>query len=264
MTSADGPKIVAPGLLAERSGQVHTWWLDNEARRNAVTPGALRWIAQRCASLRGETIVLRGAGGRAFCAGFALTALAEPAPAGQMPDAPLIAATTAIRTADATFVAVLDGYAIGAGVELCCACDLRIAQEGVFFAIPAAELGVVYHADGLANIRTVMGPAIARRLLLLGDRVDANDAWSAGALVRLVPSDDIEATLADVLGRLQSGAPLSVGGNRDLLRSLDRGALSEAARLEHDERRRTAYASEDHKEARVARSQRRSPRFKGR
>lgn len=261
MTAADE---VAPGLRVQTEDRVLTWWLSNEARRNAITPGALRWIAERCPELRGEIVILRGTGGRAFCAGFDLTALAKPPPPGVLPDAPLIAATTAMRDADATFVAVLDGYAIGAGVELACACDLRLARRGIFFAIPAAELAVVYHAAGLANVRSVFGAAGARRLVLLGERLDAEDAWSAGALVRLVDADGLEDAVADVLERLRRGAPGSIRGNRDLLRALDRGSIPDAARAEHERRRTAAYASEDHSEARRARVEGRPPRFRGR
>jgi enoyl-CoA hydratase/carnithine racemase len=262
---------VAPGLRVELGdGGTQTWWLCNVARRNAVSPAALQWIAARAPGLAGEIVVLRGAGGQAFCAGFDLTALIagtatrEGDDDGALPDASLIAATTAMRHADATFVAALDGYAIGAGVELACACDLRLCRRGVFFAIPAAELGLVYHATGLTYFREAFGPAGVRRLLLLGDRLDADDAWSAGALVRLVEADAFEAALHDVLERLRRAAPLSVRGHRDLLRGLERGPLTAEGRQEHEAKRRAAYASEDHHEARRARQEGRPPRFRGR
>lgn len=262
---------VAPGLRAQVGPQgVHTWWLCNTARRNAVTPGALRWMATKAGDLRGEIVVLRGVGAKAFCAGFDLTALAGAAASDEnqaddtLPDASLVAATTAMHRANATFVAALDGYAIGAGVELACACDVRVCRRGVFFAVPAAELGVVYHAAGLSCMRDAFGPAGVRRLLMLGDRIDAEDAWSAGALVRLVDADAFEGALHDVLERLLLAAPLSIQGNRDLLRELERGPPPEAALREHEAKRRAAYASEDHHEAQRARREARAPRFRGR
>jgi enoyl-CoA hydratase/carnithine racemase len=262
---------VAPGLrVAIADDGVQTWWLCNEARRNAIPPAALEWIAARAPGLAGEIVVLRGVGGRAFCAGFDLTALVGEAPpreaadASALPDASLIAATEAMHRAHATFVAALDGYAIGAGVELACACDLRVCARGVFFAVPAAELGVVYHAAGLVAVREAFGPAGARRLLMLGERLSAEDAWTAGALVRLCDPEQLEATLADVLERLRRAAPLSLAGNRDLLRRLDHGPLPSEALHEHEARRRAAYASEDHREARRARQEARAPRFRGR
>lgn len=276
---------VAPGLrVAIEDDRVQTWWLCNEARRNAISPAALQWIAARATGLAGEIVVLRGSSGpaiagtpspsslptKAFCAGFDLTALVDaPLPSATtdpsaLPDATLIAATAAMHRANATFVAALDGYAIGAGVELACACDLRVCARGMFFAVPAAELGVVYHAAGLVAVREAFGPTGARRLLMLGERLSAEDAWSAGALVRLCEPEAFEATLADVLDRLRRAAPLSLRGNRDLLRRLDHGPLPAEAHHEHEERRRDAYASDDHREARQARREGRAPRFRGR
>jgi enoyl-CoA hydratase len=275
---------VAPGLrVTPGEDGLETWWLCNAARRNAVSPAALEWIAARAPALAGEIVVLRGAGeaaiagrepggppGKAFCAGFDLTALLDaPLPsataeASALPDASLIAASAAMHRANATFVAALDGYAIGAGVELACACDLRVCARGVFFQVPAAELGVVYHAAGLVAVREAFGPAGARRLLMLGERLSAEDAWSAGALVRLCEPAAFEATLAEVLERLRRTAPLALRGNRDLLRRLDHGPLPAAAHEEHEAQRRAAYASEDHREARQARRERRPPRFRGR
>jgi enoyl-CoA hydratase/carnithine racemase len=171
-----------------------------------------------------------------------------------------------MHRADATFVAALDGYAIGAGVELCCACDLRVCVRGAYFAVPvpAAELGVVYHAAGLVSVRAAFGSAGARRLLLLGERLSAEEALAAGALVRLCGPEAFEAVLTDVLERLRRAAPLSLRGNRDLLRRLDPGPPPAETLDEHEARRRAAYASEDHHEARSARQAGRVPRFRGR
>ncbi|MBL4688525.1 MAG: enoyl-CoA hydratase/isomerase family protein, partial [Nannocystaceae bacterium] len=151
------PEPVAANLTEHCDRGVITWTLDAPARKNAVSPDALRYIQRRCAELSGAVVVLRGAGSESFCAGFDLAALGEaPTPATgeqDLPDAPLIAATRAMRDADATFIAAIEGYAIGAGVELACACDLRLAKQGAWFQVPAARLGVVYHAEGLARIR---------------------------------------------------------------------------------------------------------------
>ena len=274
--TATEPDEVAPGLrIAIGEHGVHTWWLCNEARRNAVSPAALWWIAARAPELAGEIVVLRGgppssspAAPKAFCAGFDLTALIGSSPAthsdaSELPDASLIAATAAMHRADATFVAAVEGYAIGAGVELCCACDLRVCVRGAYFAVPAAELGVVYHATGLVSVRAAFGPAAARRLLLLGERLSAEEAFAAGALVRLCEPEAFEDALADVIERLRRAAPLSLRGNRDLLRRLDHGPPRAETLDEHEARRRAAYASDDHQEARRARQAGRPPRFRG-
>lgn len=259
-----------PGLRIESDGQCVTWTLDAPARRNAVTPAVLNAIESQCAQLRQAIVVLRGGGDEAFCAGFDLTALANAAPPtaqtpdDALPDAALLAATAAMRQADATFVAAVGGYSIGAGVELMCACDIRIAAEHAWFQVPAAKLGVVYHADGLARMQRVFGDAAVARLLLLGRRISAADAAAAGALIDVVPRAEFDDAVEQIVTELTRAAPLSLAGNRTLLRRLTEGPLSDGARHEHAAARRAAYASDDHKEARTAVAQRRPPRFTGR
>lgn len=245
MSSSAAP----PGLLEEHRDGVLWWILDNPRRRNAVHPDALRWIATRCPALEGETVVLTGAGEQAFCAGFDLTALA-PTAEGPAPDLPLAEASQAMEQADATFVASINGLAIGAGLELACACDLRVAQDGAWFAIPAAKLGVVYHAAGLQRLHAVLGPAVLARLLLLGERVEADDLARAGALTHIVAPDGLHATTKEVVRALRAGAPLSQRTHRDFFRAMKRTATEPEHLAEHEQARIEAYARI--REARIA------------
>jgi enoyl-CoA hydratase/carnithine racemase len=236
--------IVAEGLREHtRDDSALAWTLDHPARRNAITPDALRFLADRCARLRGETVVL-GATGPGFCAGFDLSALeaAVRASTDALPDATLIAAVDAMQCADATFVAALHGYVIGAGVELSTACDLRLASDDTTFRVPAAELGVVYHAVGLARLRAAFGPAGARRLVLLGERLDAATALAAGAIHRVVAPEALAGAVDEVVAHLSAVDARSLGANRDLLRALDRPALAGETRQRHERARIDAYA----------------------
>jgi enoyl-CoA hydratase/carnithine racemase len=240
------------------------WELDNPRRRNAIGPEALRWIAARARELCGEIVLLASAGGEAFCAGFDLTSLTpSPSSSDGPPDASLIQATRAMTRAHATFIGVIGGYAIGAGVELACACDLLVVRDDAWFRVPAGRLGVVYHAEGLARMRAVFGPALTRRLVLLGDRITAREAAAAGAFTRCVAADALESTSLELATTLGATAPLALRGNRDLLRALDEGHLEPRRRNTHDRARATAYDSEDHLEARRAVAERRPPRFRG-
>lgn len=239
----------ATGLREESRDGALWWTLDKLERRNAVGPDALRWITRRCATLRGETVVLRGAGDEAFCAGFDLTAL-NPSADGPPPDAPLAEATAAIEAADATFIAAINGFAIGAGLELVCACDLRIASDDVWFAIPAAKLGVVYHAAGLQRLHAVLGPAILRRLLLLGERVHADALAEAGALTHLVARTSLPGSIETTVAAVGRGAPLSQRAHRSFLRALQCEGASAELLERHQVARTEAYARI--REARVA------------
>ncbi len=201
-------------------------------------------------------MVLRGAGEDAFCAGFDLTAL-HPSADGPAPDAPLAEAAAAIEAADATFIAAINGFAIGAGLELACACDLRIATQDAWFAIPAAKLGVVYHAAGLRRMHSVLGPAILRRLLLLGERVNADALAAAGALTHLVARTALSATIETTVAAVGRGAPLSQRAHRSFLRALEHEGTSEALLQRHQEARTQAYARI--RAARIAKPDDRAP-----
>ena len=115
---------LAPGLLR--------WTLSHPAKRNALSPEMLAWLQRRAAALSGEVVLLTGEGEPSFCAGFDLDALPEDPVAKDMseaPDAALIAATAALRRADATLIAVLHGPIFGAGVELACCLSLIHISE---------------------------------------------------------------------------------------------------------------------------------------
>lgn len=208
-------------LAERRSAEGTLWWtLEHQRRRNAVHPRMLAEIIARCADLRGEVVVLTGAGAEAFCAGFDLTAL-DPATldaSDTAPEAALIAATEAILHANATFIAAINGYAIGAGVELACACDLRVAVPHASFRVPATRLGVVYHPRGVARIRQVTGESIGRRMLLLDETVDATTLRAAGALDRVVDAGELSGACEEWAKTIRGFPQTALRAHRELLR----------------------------------------------
>jgi len=246
---------LAPGLLR--------WTLSNPDKRNALSPGMLAWLAQRARALRGEVVLLTGDGEPSFCAGFDLDALPDapvPEDMSDAPDAALIAATAALRRADATLVAVLHGPVFGAGVELACSCDLRLARDDTRFTVPAARLGVVYHPAGVDLLRHSLGLALTQRLLLLGDTLDAAELLRAGGVHELHPAAGLADAAEQVARRLLAGAPASVRAHRDRLRAAPPGADDGA----YEAARRAAYHSDDYREGRAAAREGRPARFTGR
>ncbi len=223
------------------------WTLDNPPRRNALDPEMLEWICERARALAGEVVLLTGAGDRIFSAGFDLKALARLAEEDPdvLPDQLLIDATSAMTEADGTFVALLQGLVIGASVELACACDLRLARPGVTFSVPASKLGVVYHAAGLIRFHAVFGPALARRLLLCGDAISAEEALNIGALTDLVPADALLEAGTALGKRLLAGAPGSLRAHRDFFRRIERQTLPAELLKEHSALRERTFAEAD-------------------
>lgn len=246
-------RLVEPGIVE--------WRLDRPERRNAVTPEALAWIATRAPHLHGEVVLLTGSDERVFCAGFDLGRLAVMV-SKDPPDLVLARATAAMTAASATFIAVLNGDAIGAGVELVSACDLRVARRGARLRVPAGTLGVVYHAEGLLRMRATLGDGALKRLLLLGEEVAVDELEGRG-IERVVEGERLDHAALEWGRRIRTLAPLSVAGNRDFLRIAAARPITAEDVATHEARRARAYQSKDHAEARLAVAERRPPVFTG-
>lgn len=171
--------------------------------------------------------------GRAFCAGADLT---------EFGTAPSQAVARQVRwerdvwgqllSLTRPVVALVHGYCIGSGVEICLLSDLRIAAAGTVFAMPEVHLGMIPAAGGTQTLPRNIGPSSALELLLTGRRFDAREALRLGLVTRLVPQADLLAEgwrvarqLALVERNLMRAAKAAVVWGAGL-------SLSEALRLE--------------------------------
>jgi len=236
--------------------------LDRPASRNALTPALLDALA---AALRPapavRALVLEGEG-KAFSSGYDLDCLEADVAAGRAPDARIQEVLRLLEEHPAPSVAVVQGAAFGAGCELACAADLRIAGADALFCLPPLKLGIVYAPDGLWRLVRVVGLQRAREMVLTGRTVTAEQAQAWGLVDRL-ELDPVAAgrMLAD---ELAAAAPLAVSGTRLVLRRLGRAPLSDAERAELETLRAQAFASADAAEGRAGLRERRRPRVRGR
>lgn len=216
-------------VAASVVGPVVTLMIDRAHRANALTPALCEElrarVEQSSADPAARVLVLRGAGGRAFCGGFDLDHVGPG-----VDDTPLRHLIDAVRAAPLPIVGVLDGAAIGAGFELACACDVRVAQSGVPVGVPAVRLGVPYSLDGItAMVRAHPG---AVRLLLTGQtlRVDEVPGFAV-----VCPADELNTTLGEITTALAEASPAAIAYTRRAVawaRGVgrdDRGALEALA-----------------------------------
>jgi enoyl-CoA hydratase/carnithine racemase len=177
-------------------GDVARIWLNRPERLNAVAPilvdDLLTALDQVAAS--GAGAVVLGGHGRAFCAGHDLK---EPTPPG---DARrrlerLQDVTRRLRALPQPVIAAVHGYAIGAGAEFALGCDLVLAADDAVFAFPEAGLGLSVTGAASRLLPLLVGPAKAKELLLLGERIDAATAERIG-LVNAVVADVDETAMA--------------------------------------------------------------------
>jgi enoyl-CoA hydratase len=182
-------------LVREQGSRVLTLRLVNHSRANALSIGMLTAIAESLEQLDDDVtfVVLRGARGR-FSSGIDLSQRTILGENGTVQDA-LDGATRAIRACAVPVVALIEGHCVGASLELAVNCDLRIAVNPARFEVPATRIGTVYRPAGYEALLRRLSPAVVRRLLLLGVRMDAEEALQSGIVDQLHDSPE-EATKA--------------------------------------------------------------------
>lgn len=175
--------------------------------------------------------------------------------------------TSALEALDATplpTVAALGGHAIGGGLELALACDFRIASAGIKLGMPPAKLGLVYSHTGLGRFLRLVGEGRTRELFLLGRYIDPQTALHWGLITAV--SDTLERDVLTLAGELAGNAPLSIAGNKDVIRTL----LAAGQQLSDEEEtrlialREACFSSHDLREGVRAFGEKRPPHWLGR
>jgi enoyl-CoA hydratase/carnithine racemase len=242
--------------------------ISNPDKRNALDHAILDGIAQAVREADARCIVLTGEHGM-FSSGYDIGDIPEDVFAQEAEKLVAHPFTSAIDVLDATdlpTIAALPGHTIGGGLELALACDLRIAADGIKLGMPPAKLGLVYSHTGLRRFMDVIGAARTRELFLLGRNIEARRAMEWGLVNEVVIGPDLADVALDWATELAANAPLSVQGNKRVIREL----LRAEAELDPDvERelialREACFASEDMKEGIRAFAEKRPARWQGR
>lgn len=227
--------------------------IDRPDRRNALDVTHCEELLDAVARVGGSearVLVLTGAEGH-FCAGADLSTVEDEAFV-----ATLRRLLLALTELPIPVIAAVDGAALGAGMQLAVACDLRVATPIARFGIPAAKLGLVVDHWTVQRLALLAGHGPARAMLLSAEEVNGEAAHRLGLVQRLGDTEDALAWA----GRIATLAPLTIAGHKLALNRLE-PALDDpdvaAARAR-------AWASADVQEGMAAFRERRPPRFEGR
>lgn len=245
----------APSLIAvRREGDVAILELQREDRRNALNTAMcddIRVAAEAAVADGARVLVITGKGS-VFCAGADLSGDVY---SGRFPLA-LVWMLDVLQTLPVPVVAAVNGPAIGAGVQLALACDLRVLAEDGRFEVPVAKVGLTVHNWTIRRLSDIIGGGAARTMLLGARPMHAAEALDRGLANQL---GDFDATM-DWARELAGFAPLTLKHIKMVFN--DDGAR-DAATPEQAEAFQAAWQSEDKNEARRARNEGRAPNFQG-
>jgi enoyl-CoA hydratase/carnithine racemase len=251
----------------ERFGAIERWTILGEGRRNALSVALLRELLEHQARAAADrslrAVIITGAGAKAFCAGADLKERArmdEGAVAGF--HKAIRAAFDGLEALPQPVIAALNGVALGGGLELALACDLRVAAETAELALPEVGLGIIPGAGGTQRLSRVVGVGRAKELILTARRVTAPEALAMGLVGQVVSIDQLANAAMLVAERVARNAPVSL---RQAKRAIDRGftlPMSEALDLEN-KLYQACIPTADRQEALQAFAEKRAPVFKG-
>ena len=267
-------------LRLERDGQVAWLWLNRPERLNAFVPqmwDELREVgAQLCADGEVRAVVVIGEG-RAFSSGLDLSVFEGGNPLGDKvaDDAPprhadpLVDRLLRVQDAfnwleDAPFptIAAVRGYALGAGLQLALACDIRVFAEGSSVGLLELRYGIMPDLGGTQRLPRLVGAGKAKELVLTGARIDASEAHRIGLCERLVPDDSLVAAAAALAADLAAQPPLAVRGAKRAIAVAGAGSRHDGLVLEA-EGQAACLRSDDMREALAALAEQRPPHYQG-
>ncbi|SFS66085.1 enoyl-CoA hydratase/isomerase family protein [Saccharopolyspora flava] len=250
-------------VLVQRRGSVQVVTVNRPHRKNAIdgpTWGALH------DALRGaeqdedvRAVVLTGAGGD-FCAGADLSAGRDGHPLTRMHRVNDVA--LALHELAKPVIAKVRGVAVGAGWNLALGCDLVVSTPDARFSQIFAKRGLSLDFGGSWLLPRVVGLQQAKRLALLGEIIDAEEARELGLVTWVKPDDELDGFVDDLADRLASGAPVALAQSKAMLNAAGQQSFREA--LESEARAQSVnFATADAPAAFKAFTNKTEPEFTG-
>jgi enoyl-CoA hydratase len=247
-------------------GPIASVVFDRPEARNAMTWTMYQQLGAICEQLRGDAnvrvVCFRGAGGQAFVAGTDIEQFKafKSGDDGIDYERQIDAGIERLETLPMATVAVVEGWAVGGGLAIATACDIRIATPTARFGVPIAKtLGNCLSASNLARLVAAFGRPRVQRMLIGAEILGADEALACGYLAQQVEAGGIAAAARQLCEQLAALAPVTQAVTKEALRRLLLRDLPDV----QDLIRRT-YGSEDFREGVAAFSEKRKPVWRGR
>lgn len=261
-------------ILTERDGKILTVTLNLPDKRNPVSDNGLidaliATLHEADADIGIGCVILTGAGS-AFSAGGDLKAMkagtglraALPAQTRRNYRQGIQRLPLMFHALEVPVIAAINGPAIGAGLDLACMCDVRVAADTAVFAESFVKLGIVPGDGGAWLLPRIIGFSRAVELTLTGEAFDAAHALEIGLVSRVVPGDQLLATARGIAEKIAANPPHAVRMTRRLLREAQTATLASTLELSAA-MQSLAHATRDNDEAIDAFIEKRKPDFRG-
>jgi len=270
-------------LQFERDGHVGWLRLSRPDRLNAFTPEMWRELREIGEELREDpelrALVVIGEG-RAFSSGIDTSVFSGDTLDGDTletdRDAPRRhddrAVDAIMQTQDSytwleeapyATIAAVRGYALGAGLQLALACDVRVFAEGTKAGLLEFKYGILPDLGGTQRLPRAVGSAKAKELIFTASQIDAEEAFRIGLTQRLVPDADLEPAVRELAGTIAAQPPLAVEGAKRAVNVAGTVPTRDGLRIEA-EGQAVCLRSDDMKEAIAAFVERRAPSYQRR
>ena len=227
----------SPGValrIEERGAAGRIAWLaiDHPGKLNILTRGLMDALAKAVEGLAGDenlrALVLTGAGERAFIGGADIRDMAGLDAASAAPFiTALHRACEALRQLPVPVIARIHGYALGAGLEVAAACDLRIASEHARFGMPEVKVGIPSVIEA-ALLPSLIGWGRTRRLLLTAETIDGRRAEQWGLVEWCVPAAQLDAAVNELIDAILACGAKAIRLQKTLIREWEELPMSKA------------------------------------
>ena len=249
-----------------KEGRVAIFTINHPEALNAMNVQGLRELSEAMAEFRDDPElwvgIITGAGDRAFCAGADIKDML-PFLKENLQNKPWAVPDTPIRGLELwkPLIAAVNGLALGGGLEIVLACDIRIASEKARFGVPEITLGLIPGWGGTQRIPRMVPWCKAAELLLMGRPIDAQEAYRIGLVNKVVPPEEVLTTAKEWAEIICQSGPLAVRAAKEAMTRGSSMSLEDGLRLEIS---LEAYLlqTEDFAEGTAAFVEKRKPDFK--
>ncbi|WP_455391624.1 enoyl-CoA hydratase-related protein [[Eubacterium] cellulosolvens] len=254
-------------LLTERRGQIQIVTINRPERMNALDRPTLMEGAKLIKELHYDkdtrVVIVTGAGEKAFCAGADLKERENMSMSEVRQYIRRIRDTfTDIENLPMPVICAINGVALGGGLELALACDIRIASENALLGLTEVTLGIIPGGGGTQRLPRLVGRGKAKEMLLLGLRLTAQEALDIGLINHISPNDKLMDMALEMAEKIVNNPPIAVQQakiaiNRGMEVDLINGLEIESEGYE------VCIPTKDRLEALAAFKEKRKPVYKG-